>query len=182
MIIAVGSKSAAKVKPVEAVAVEYWGATTTVTGFDVESGVSPQPLGYEETENGAINRARNALKACPSATLAIGIEGGVMRNSLKQPILMNYIAITDGTTLRTTSTTGTPVPESWARALEAGEELRPLIMAMNNGIDRSAIGLLTNDTVKRDDTYIIGLRTALAPWLNPHFFSEDTDAQSRHTA
>jgi inosine/xanthosine triphosphatase len=167
--VAVGSNAPSKVGPATKVTHEYWSNATILSG-DVASGVPAQPLGYEQTEQDAINRAENILKKFPLAQLGMGIEGGVVRNRQGMPILMSYIAITNRNVLRVTPTTGTPIPEIWAAALEAGEELRPLIMAMNGGVDRSAIGLLTNDAVKRDDTYILALRAALAPWANPQLY------------
>lgn len=167
--IGVGSQSPSKVGPATKVVREYW-TKASVLSSEVDTGVPLQPLGHEQTELGSINRAENILKKYSQAQLGIGIEGGVIRNRQHMPILMSYITITDGTTLRVTPTTGTPIPEKWAVALEAGQELRPLIIAMNDGIDRSAIGLLTNDMVLRDDSYVLALRTALAPWANPQLY------------
>lgn len=53
-----------------------------VQGFSVESGVSDQPFGDEETRDGAKNRAKEAYDAYKqkngeSAHLAIGLEGGL---------------------------------------------------------------------------------------------------------
>jgi non-canonical (house-cleaning) NTP pyrophosphatase len=44
----------------------------------VESGVSDQPMDLEETRQGAINRAQNALSSVPGADLGVGLESGVM--------------------------------------------------------------------------------------------------------
>src|SRR3989344_8440641 len=47
------------------------------SGVSVLSDVADQPMGAEETLNGARNRAENAKKAEPDADYWVGIEGGL---------------------------------------------------------------------------------------------------------
>src|SRR5699024_3190374 len=49
-----------------------------ITPVHVSTGVSEQPFSDEETKIGAINRAKACIKQC-NTDLAIGLEGGVMR-------------------------------------------------------------------------------------------------------
>jgi len=55
------------------------GEKSEVIGVAVESGVSDQPLGEEETIRGAINRARGAFSSHPQADLGVGLERGLVK-------------------------------------------------------------------------------------------------------
>lgn len=47
-----------------------------IEGLSVDSGVSSQPMGEEETFTGATNRVNNVFKYSPNADYWVGIEGG----------------------------------------------------------------------------------------------------------
>lgn len=53
--IAVGTKNKAKLKAVETVVNRTLIEISSITGYDVDSGVSAQPFSDEETRLGAIN-------------------------------------------------------------------------------------------------------------------------------
>ncbi|MFZ2587344.1 MAG: inosine/xanthosine triphosphatase [Alphaproteobacteria bacterium] len=170
--IIVGSKNAAKIAAVQQGVGAYW-LEATVRGEDVPSGVSAQPLGHEETLTGALNRAR-AAKAL-GADLGVGLEGGVVEIH-GTPIMMSYVAITDGVREVVVPGPGTPLPASWGKALSQGAELRPLVLAAGLPYDyKSGVnGLLTNGKVNRDDMFAIVMKTALAPWINPAAYADDS--------
>lgn len=163
--IIVGSKNAAKIAAVQQGVGVYW-PDATVTGEDVPSGVSNQPLGHEETLTGALNRAR-AAKAL-GADLGVGLEGGVV-DIHGTPIMMSYVAITDGVRDVVVPVTGTPLPKSWGKALKDGAELRPFVIASGLPYDYKSgvIGTLTNNKLSRDAMFAYGVQTALVPWVNP---------------
>ena len=169
--LSVGSKNLAKVSAVAAAARHYWGEQAVVVGHDVPSGVRAQPLGHEETQQGALARARAALLAEPGATLGLGLEGGVVLLA-GQPVMMGYVAITDGHQHVVVPTVGTPLPLAWAEALERGAELRPFVQASGHAYDykQGVVGLLTNGALQRDDTFRAAVTTALAPWVNPSLY------------
>ncbi|AIU69513.1 NTPase [Thermococcus eurythermalis] len=75
MRIAVGSTNPTKVKAVENVMRRIYG-DVEVFGVEVDSGVSDQPIGLEETTRGAVNRAKQALEKT-GADLGVGIEAGI---------------------------------------------------------------------------------------------------------
>lgn len=50
-----------------------------VHAFQVDSGVSHQPMSDAETMEGAVQRARNALREDPEASYAVGLEGGAQK-------------------------------------------------------------------------------------------------------
>ena len=54
-----------------------------IQGFNVESGVSSQPMTDDECIQGATNRATNAMKELPTAVYGIGLEGGVDKKNGK---------------------------------------------------------------------------------------------------
>src|SRR3989344_517192 len=76
MIINVGSKNKVKVGAVEEILKDYTHlARAKISGVDVDSGVSAQPKSFEETIQGAINRAKDSFKDCD---YSIGLESGLM--------------------------------------------------------------------------------------------------------
>lgn len=72
MHVAVGSANSVKVEAVRSVMERVYG-DVRVTGYDVDSGVPPQPFG-DQTHQGAVNRARACIDG---HDLAVGIEAGV---------------------------------------------------------------------------------------------------------
>ena len=79
-IIVVGSGTGLKPNCVQEVFKEYKVVNTKF----VQSGVSEQPIGQEETRRGAINRATAALIEQPSAIFSFGIENGLIQNENKE--------------------------------------------------------------------------------------------------
>jgi inosine/xanthosine triphosphatase len=79
--IAVGTTNPCKVDAVKIAFESTFDLPITIDAYNVESGVSDQPFGDEETRIGAYNRARAALKesisACKRADFSVGLEGGV---------------------------------------------------------------------------------------------------------
>ncbi|HEX2858889.1 MAG TPA: inosine/xanthosine triphosphatase [Alphaproteobacteria bacterium] len=174
MKIILGSQNAAKLKAVEDGVKAYW-PEAVVTGHDVPSGVPAQPLGHEQTLQGALNRARAAHAL--GADLGIGLEGGVV-GIHGTPIMMSYVAVTDGTREVVVPVTGMPLPHSWGQALEKGAELRPFVMQAGLPYDYKSgvVGTLTNNQMSRDELFAVGVKTALVPWANPAAFGETAAA------
>jgi inosine/xanthosine triphosphatase len=175
MKIVVGSKNEAKVLAVKHGVACYW-PEAVVIGEDVPSGVRPQPLGHEETLQGALNRAR-AAKALHGASLGIGLEGGVVEIH-GWPIMMSYVAVTDGLREVVVPVTGTPLPMGWGEALAKGAELRPFVIESGLPYDHKGgvIGTLTGGQMTRDEMFSYGVRTALVPWVNPSAYAEQAAA------
>jgi inosine/xanthosine triphosphatase len=163
--VIVGSKNAAKVRAVELGVRAYW-PQAVVEGFEVESGVGAQPLGHEETLQGALNRARAAQKL--GGELGFGLEGGVVEIH-NVPIMMSYVAVTDGRREIAVPVTGTPLPRAWGEALKNGAELRPFVVEAGLPYDYKGgvIGTLTNGLLTRDEMFAFAVKTALVPWVNP---------------
>lgn len=75
MHLTLGSKSALKTKAV-AIACESLGLKVEISPLAIDSEVSAQPIGQDETERGARNRAQGARAHAPDA-FAAGIENGL---------------------------------------------------------------------------------------------------------
>ena len=73
-IVALGTGSPIKI---EAVTEAFGPSFTVVPVVDAQSGVPSQPVGDAETLLGAKNRALEARKSVPKATVCIGIENGM---------------------------------------------------------------------------------------------------------
>lgn len=80
MIVAVGSTNPTKIDPVTEIFSHHF-KNVKVKGVSVPSGVEEQPLSDDETYLGALNRAKNALKAVKGAKYGVGIEGGLHKFS-----------------------------------------------------------------------------------------------------
>jgi inosine/xanthosine triphosphatase len=78
MKVCVGTTNPAKISAVQlALEPMKLEGTLQVESVSCTSGVSPQPIGIEETMRGAQNRARAALDAAKDADYGIGLEGGI---------------------------------------------------------------------------------------------------------
>src|SRR5690625_2547871 len=167
MKIVIGSKNRTKIEAVKSVFPEG-----TFITKDVPSGVSPQPVGDEETLTGAINRA----KACQNSEedcIGIGLEGGVMylQNEL---YLCNWGALVDDSgNVFTASGARIKLPPSFTEKIVRGYELSDI---MNEHTERNdiryhegAIGIFTNDLVRRDEMFshvVQLLRGQMEYWKN----------------
>lgn len=168
MKIMVGSKNSAKVAAVELGVHSYW-PEAVVESMETDSGVSAQPIGLDETREGALNRARAAHAA--GADLGVGLEGGVVEFG-DEWIMMSFVAIYDGERAVAVPVTGTPLPHHWGEALRNGAELRPYVLEAGLPYDykQGVIGLLTKGLLHRDEMFAMGVKTALAPWVLPEAY------------
>jgi len=79
MIINVGSKNPVKIEAVREALLEYY-PEFKLNFFEVNSGVSEQPIGIDEIGKGAEDRARNSFISCD---YSIGYESGLISYSNK---------------------------------------------------------------------------------------------------
>jgi inosine/xanthosine triphosphatase len=144
-----------------------------VTGLAVPSGVSAQPIGAEETRQGAVNRARAAL-AAGDADFGVGLEGGVaFRGDECWMIQFCAIAHRSG---RIGIGEGVQflLPPRIGEAVRAGGEVGPLMDGLS-GIANikqkgGAIGFLTNGLVVREEMYAHMVAAALVRFLHPELY------------
>jgi inosine/xanthosine triphosphatase len=171
--VVVGSTNPVKIAAVRAV-VRRVAPEAVVEGIAVESGVPAQPFGDAETQAGARQRARAAL-AAGAATLAVGLEGGVVELSDGTMRTCAWAVVVDrhgregvGGSL------AMPLPDVVAARIRAGEELGYAMDAVANTVGtkhgRGAVGILTAGLIDRQGAYEPLVTYALAPWLAPAFF------------
>jgi inosine/xanthosine triphosphatase len=185
LLVAVGSTNPAKIRAVEEVlskAVEErllpGVAHYMVRSLEVESGVSAQPVGDEETMLGAMTRAAAVLEKWPEAQLGVGIEGGIV-----------YHTILGQTTLLTTawcairSQKGAvsyggglllPLPPAIIQDLEKGFELGEandrLFKVKDSKRAGGVIGYLSKGLETRQEAYESIFTYALVKFLNPELY------------
>jgi len=77
MLVVVGSKNPVKIKATKSVFRERYGECKVI-GKPVNTGLPDQPIGLSQIMEGAVRRARQAIKALPDADFSVGIEAGLI--------------------------------------------------------------------------------------------------------
>ena len=165
MRIGVGSTNPVKRSATESALREFPG--TSVESVGVESGVSEQPVGEDETVTGARNRAGNVLEA-GDYDLGVGLEGGVAEiDGTEGLFLVMWAVATDGERVGHGAGPRLRLPESIAERVRDGEELGPVMDDVLNMDDvaekQGAAGALTGHIIDRESA----LRQAVAGALGP---------------
>lgn len=145
----VGSLNKVKVNAVKNIFIE-----NEVIGISVSSKVSTQPITDEETMKGAINRA---IAAKTLGDMGIGLEGGVQQTSYGM-MLVNYGALVDkDNKLYIAGGARILLPNEISKEIYKGRELGDIIdeYANKKNIrhDEGAIGVFTNNIIKRQDMF-----------------------------
>jgi inosine/xanthosine triphosphatase len=165
MRVGVGSQNPVKVRATERAVGDV--LSTTVEAVSVDSGVSEQPYGLDETISGAENRAR-AVLATGDYDLGVGIEGGVAPIE-GELFLVMWAAVTDGEIVGKGAGPSLALPEAIATRIEAGEELGPVmddVLDMDNVAKKQgAAGALTAGVVDREDALTHAVAGALGPFV-----------------
>jgi inosine/xanthosine triphosphatase len=170
MRVAVGTGNPVKVAATRA-ALARADRTTSVESVPVDSGVSEQPFGREETVEGARTRARRCLDG---QDLGVGIEGGVTDDPAVPGLaLVMYAVVTDGDRVGVGAGPALTLPESIADRGRDGEELGPVMddVLDTTGVkhDQGAAGVLTDGATDRQDALRTGVACALAPFLTGYY-------------
>lgn len=143
-----------------------------VRAVSVKSGVTDQPMSAEETQRGAVNRARAALDAVPEAQFGIGLEGG-LEHIADRWFECGWMSVVERSTGRCGigSSARFEMSETlMGPILNDGKELAEVMDALTGETDvRSglgAMGVLTAGHLGRAAAYEHGLIFALAPFLS----------------
>jgi len=139
-------------------------------GVSVSSGVSNQPMSRQETLQGALNRAQNALSGQTEADYVLGIEGGIEEVECRLEVFAWVVVLHEGQIGR--SQTGVfYLPDEVAQLVHAGKELGEaddIVFGRNNSKQgNGSIGLLTDDAYTRTDYYVDAVVMALIPFKKP---------------
>lgn len=155
MLVSIGTKNRAKNAAITNIVNNYFEQVEYIQ-LDVPSNVSEQPYSDEETRQGAINRALNALHTS-GAELNFGLEGGV-RTIEGNMYCCNWgaLALKDGTVI-TAAGALFLLPEQIANEIRSGKELGPVMDTYTNekGIrhNKGAIGVFTANLVDRTEMF-----------------------------
>lgn len=172
MKILVGSKNPVKIDAVREALSNYFG-NIEVTGIEVESGVSIQPVG-DETFIGAKNRAQNLKMLNDTnkigADLFVGIEGGIAKE-FNRWFAFGCICIVDKSGnigFGTSPHFELPilVIEKLLNGVELGIVMDEIQNEENTKQKNGAIGYFTNGVMNRKELYIEGLKVAIIPFLH----------------
>jgi len=167
-VVAVGSGN-----PVKRDAVRRALPDATVQRVAVESGVSEQPWGDDETVEGARNRAERALG--DGHDLAVGLEGGVAERAGDLYLIM-WAAATDGDRTEVAAGPRLRLPDDVAARLRDGAELGPVMddLLDTSGVaeDRGAAGVLTAGMTDRTEALRTAAAGALGPFVTGYYGGE----------
>ena len=174
MLVAVGSRNPVKVAAAATGFAAVWpDRDLTVTGCDVDSGISAQPMSNAETILGARNRASSArLQA--SADYGVGIESGLEQIDGTW-FSTGWIVIVDSGAREGISCSllrPVPVPsmELVLQGMELGAANDQVFGKTNSKQATGLIGLLTNDVLTREGVFRDAVISALARFLLPGLF------------
>ncbi len=167
--IKLGSTSAQKFKAVE-IGCKYLSLDFTIEKVNAPSGQNEQPVGFDETFAGALNRAKLAIELSPTDyDIAIGIESGIFSiNSSAETTTLDIaiiVVITKSGKQIVANTPGFVFPEIYVNtAKELGFEKNTVgqVIAENLGGDKTdPHSILSNGVITRQETLIEGLMIAL---------------------
>jgi inosine/xanthosine triphosphatase len=163
--VAVGSGN-----PVKRDAVQRALPDATVDAVPVESGVSEQPWGTEETIEGAHTRAERALG--DDYDLGVGLEGGVVERADGLFLVMWAVA-TDGDQTEVAAGPRLRLPDDVASRLHDGAELGPVMddLLDTSGVaeNQGAAGVLTAGMTDRTEALRTAVAGALGPFVTEHY-------------
>jgi len=163
-----------KVEAVRSVAAQLFGGAE-VSGVEVESGVSAQPVGMMETVLGAVRRARAALHV-DGAELGVGIEAGLIEApfTLTGYLDVQVCAVADRNCITIGTGSGFEHPPEVVRAVLRGEEVGGIMERLSGvrGIGRKqgAIGFLSNGRLSRTELTKQAVFMAFLPRLKRELY------------
>jgi inosine/xanthosine triphosphatase len=162
----------------------------TVDAVPVESGVSEQPWGDDETVAGARNRAERARGESDDYDLGVGLEGGVAdrvaapREATERTsgeaasprdglFLVMWAAATDGDRTAIAAGPRLRLPDDVAARLQDGAELGPVMddLLDTSGVaeNQGAAGVLTAGMTDRTEALRTAVAGALGPFVTDHY-------------
>jgi inosine/xanthosine triphosphatase len=144
-----------------------------LTAVDVPSGVNEQPMGDEETRQGALNRINAARRNYPQADYWTAIEGGSV-DVHGEMSAFAWIVISDGQRTGWSRSASFFLPEKVAELVRQGMELGHAddqVFGRNNSKQANgAVGILTNNAIDREELYAHAVLLALIPFVNPKLY------------
>ncbi len=144
-----------------------------VEDVSVPSGVSDQPIGQEETYDGAYNRANNARKEVPDADFWVGIEGGNLKIGREMEV-MAWVVVLDRHRIGKARTAGFYLPPKVVELVNQGYELGhadDIVFGVDNSKQTmGSAGLLTEGVMDRLRFYVPAVVLALIPFKKEELY------------
>jgi inosine/xanthosine triphosphatase len=176
MHIVVGTTNKAKVACVVSTANTLFAAVhgpVTVDAVDVASGVSSQPMSAEESQRGALQRAKLAIEQSGNtADFGVGLEGGVEQIGDRW-FECGWMCVVERATGRVgwgSSARFEMSQKIMRKIIDEKKELAEIMDELTGETDvrshAGAMGILTNGHLGRADAYSHGLIFAFAPFLS----------------
>tara|TARA_Y100000310_G_scaffold57777_1_gene52984 strand:+ start:336 stop:881 length:546 start_codon:yes stop_codon:yes gene_type:complete len=165
MRINVGSRNPTKLEAVTEVFQEYdFLKEADIRGIDLDSFVSDQPFSFEETLQGAFNRAKNCFG---NADYSIGLESGILHQT-RGGLLDGTICVIYNEEHYVTGVSSCfPVPGVIAERLLDGQNMSQATLAAGLtkseaiGSEEGLIGILSKGHVTRKEYTKTAIRNAL---------------------
>lgn len=165
-IVAVGTESALKIRAVKA-AFEGFGQEVIIFSCKAESGVGIQPVGTEEMENGATNRAQWAQQQYPDADLYIGIESGLVQQNWQWFDPACVVVLTCGGGHFVAFGAYFPIPTWMAKqTINEKTELGEVVKKLAGGGEKDPMKYLSAGTIPREQLLAQAIQCALTPFLH----------------
>lgn len=145
-----------------------------IEGVAVESGVSDQPIGRDETLAGAVNRVEQIFAKVPNADYWVGLEGGIEIHD-EQMEVSAWIVVRNKTGQTGKGRTGAFIlPSEISAHINAGKELgtaTDIVFSKTNSKQAGgAVAELTGGLIDRTAHYEVGVIFALIPFKNPTLY------------
>jgi len=172
-VFVVGTQNPVKVQAVAEVVRQFW-PEAEVFGIKVNSGVEKQPKTNSKTRQGALNRAKSALKISAEADYGVGLESGV---EFRKDGLWTFgwvVVINRQGKVGLAKTVEFRLPEGLAQmikeGIEQGEADARYFHRNDSGQSEGTVGLLTKGKVNREQAFSQATIFALVPFLNPGYY------------
>jgi inosine/xanthosine triphosphatase len=173
MKVAVGTHNPVKIRATNNIIIKFY-PKTKVLGVKVESGVPDQPIGLEQTIQGAINRAKNSFDE--EFDLSVGIESGLLKtpHSITGYLDLQWCAIYDGEKNTLGVSAGFEYPPKVIGEVIAGKEVGD-VMDNLTGVDKlgqktGAVSYLSKGMLDRTGNTEQCVLMAMIPRLNPEIY------------
>lgn len=175
MLVAVGSISPVKVEATRKAFSMYF-HDFRLESVAVPSGVNPYPWSDGEMLEGALNRARGALKVFPEADFVVGLEGGLQQ--LETWMMVKQIAVViSGGEVGVGMSSGYDCPRGIL------EQIKPQKESNRQNIDAffgeseilssiGPIGVLTRSKMTRTDSSMDAVICALTKFVSPEYYKK----------
>lgn len=169
--MALGSTSALKQRALEK-ALKRLGLEAEILTYSAKSGVSDQPVGYEEMFQGAAERARQALVEVQGADYAVGMENGLVpiMNEGYFDVCAVFIVRPDGMESRGFGP-GMRIP-FWMEklVLEEGREVGKIIQERQPGAEKDSYRYFSKGLTNREEAIEMAVVQAFVPLLNQDLY------------